>query len=150
MTLRFQRLLIILFSLILITGALFLILNNSKKNIVFFYTPSELLESIDTDVQINQKIRIGGLVKLNSVKSISTTNNHITFIITDNKNDIFVKFNGILPDLFHEGQGAVIEGILGRNNILYAEKVFAKHDANYMPASIKEQLKSSNYWQKNY
>ena len=150
MTLRFQRLLVILVSLILITGALFLILNNSKKNIVFFYTPSELLELINADIKINQKFRIGGIVKQNSVKRTSTTNHHITFIVTDNKNNIVVEYEGILPDLFSEGQGTVIEGVLGKNNILNAEKVFAKHDANYMPASIKEQLKSSNYWQKNY
>ena len=150
MTLRFQRLLVILVSLILITGALFLILNNSKKNILFFYTPSELVELINADIKINQKFRIGGLVKQNSVKRISTTNNHITFIVTDNKNNIVVEYEGILPDLFSEGQGAVIEGMLGKNNILNAEKVFAKHDENYMPASIKEQLKSANYWQKNY
>jgi len=150
LTLRFQRLLVILVSLILITGALFLILNNSKKNIVFFYTPSELLELINADIKINQKFRIGGFVKQNSVKRISTTNHHITFIVTDNKNNIVVEYEGILPDLFSEGQGAVIEGMLGKNNILNAEKVFAKHDENYMPASIKEQLKSANYWQKNY
>ena len=101
-------------------------------------------------LKINQKFRNGGFVKQNSVKRTSTTNHHITFIVTDNKNNIVVEYEGILPDLFSEGQGTVIEGILGKNNILNAEKVFAKHDENYMPASIKEQLKSANYWQKNY
>ena len=95
MSLRFQRLVIILISLILISGALILILTNSKKNIIFFYTPSELIIS---DKQINQKVRIGGLVKKQSIKRILNSKNNITFIITDNKNDIQVNFNGILPN----------------------------------------------------
>ena len=88
MSLRFQRLLIILVSLILIATATTLILTNSKKNIIFFYTPSELILA---DQKINQKIRIGGFVKQNSIKKIVTPNNYITFIVTDNKNDINVE-----------------------------------------------------------
>ena len=147
MSLRFQRLVIILISLILISGALILILTNSKKNIIFFYTPSELIIS---DKQINQKVRIGGLVKKQSIKRILNSQNNITFIITDNKNDIQVNFKGILPNLFLENQGAVVEGILINKNKINAEKVFAKHDENYMPASIKKQIKSSDYWRRNY
>ena len=147
MTFRYQRLLIILVSLILIAGALILILTNSKKNIVFFYTPSELIES---DKTINQKIRIGGLVKKNSVKSILTSKNHITFIITDNENDIFVEYEGILPDMFRENQGIVVEGVLVKKNKINAKTVFAKHDENYMPTSIKKQLKETDYWGKKY
>ena len=147
MSLRFQRLLIILLSLILITSALLLILTNSKKNIVFFYTPSELIEE---SVNINQQVRIGGFVKQNSIKYILTSKDHITFIITDNKNDIIVKYKGILPDMFREKQGTVVEGILVKKNIIEAKKVFAKHDENYMPASIKDQLESSDYWKKDY
>ena len=147
MSVRFQRLLIILFSLILTAGALILILNNSKKNIVFFYTPSELIEAGN---KINQQVRIGGFVKENSINRISTPNEHITFIVTDNENDIFVEYNGILPDMFREKQGTVIEGILIKKNKINANKVFAKHDENYMPASIKKQLKESDYWRKDY
>ena len=147
MSVRFQRLLIILFSLILTAGELILILNNSKKNIVFFYTPSELIEAGN---KINQQVRIGGFVKENSINRISTPNEHITFIVTDNENDIFVEYNGILPDMFREKQGTVIEGTLIKRNTIKAQKVFAKHDENYMPASIKKQLETSNYWKKNY
>ena len=144
---RFQRLLMILISLTLITGSLFLILNNSKKNITFFYTPSELTE---TNVSINQKIRIGGFIKKESIKKISTSKPNIIFTVTDGENDILVEYNGILPSLFNEEQGAVVEGILVSNNKIKADKVFAKHDENYMPASIKKQLKENNYWKNEY
>ncbi len=147
MSFRFQRLLIIIFSLTLISGAIFLILSNSKKNIVFFYTPSELIKAGE---KINVKVRIGGFVKQNSIKKILTPNEHIVFIVTDNENDIYVEYNGILPDMFRENQGTVVEGILFKNNKINASKVFAKHDENYMPASIKKQLKASDQWQKDY
>ena len=140
MSVRFQRLLIILFSLTLIAGALFLILTNSKKNIVFFYTPTELIKA---GAIIDQQVRIGGFVKQNSIKKISKPNANIVFIVTDNENDIHVEYNGILPDMFREKQGAVVEGVLINKNKINANKVFAKHDENYMPASIKKQLKDS-------
>ena len=84
MTIQFQRLIIILLSLILMAGAVILILHNSKKNLIFFYTPSELLGS---NLQINQKVRIGGLIKKSSLNKKLNDNQFITFIITDN--DIF-------------------------------------------------------------
>ena len=147
MSLRFQRLIVILASLVLITGSLILILNNYKKNIIFFYTPTELIKA---DANINQKVRIGGFVKQNSIKKIASLKTHITFIVTDKESDIFVEYKGILPDLFQEGQGAVIEGILIKNNKIKADKVFAKHDENYMPVSIKKQLEATEYWKKDY
>ena len=147
MTVRFQRLLVILVSLILISGALTLILTNSKKNIIFFYTPTELIE---TDDKINQTVRIGGFVKQDSINNNLNSKSHVTFILTDNKNDIFIEYAGILPDMFREKQGAVVEGTLVKKNKINAEKVFAKHDENYMPASIKKQLKKNNYWKKEY
>ena len=147
MSLRFQRLIVILASLVLITGSLILILNNYKKNIIFFYTPTELIKA---DANINQKVRIGGFVKQNSIKKIASLKTHITFIVTDKESDIFVEYKGILPDLFKEGQGAVIEGILINNNKIQADKVFAKHDENYMPVSIKKQLEETEYWKKDY
>ena len=142
MTLRFQRILIILLSLSLASLAAMLILKNSKKNIIFFYTPSELIES---KLSINQKVRIGGFVKNNSLQTFSTSKNYFIFIVTDNKNGIFVEFDGILPDLFKEGQGTVVEGILVENDRLKADRVFAKHDENYMPAPIKKQIEQIEY-----
>ena len=145
MTIRFQRLLLILLSLVLFTSAIFLILINSNKNLIFFYSPSELLNS---EAKINDKVRIGGFVQKNSI--INQGNNQYSFIITDNKNFLKISYKGLLPDLFREEQGAVIEGILLKNNNIKAYTVFAKHDENYMPESIKKELKNKNYWKKNY
>tara|TARA_B100001123_G_scaffold270734_1_gene301279 strand:- start:102 stop:542 length:441 start_codon:yes stop_codon:yes gene_type:complete len=146
MSIRFQRLIIILFSLTLLTVATTLILINSKKNLIFFFTPSELFAESMT---IDTKIRVGGFVKKDSFKKNQKENNY-NFIITDNKNEINIEYTGILPDLFKEGNGAVIEGILINKNKILASKVFAKHDENYMPSSIKKQLEKEGYWNKNY
>ncbi len=145
MTVSFQRLLVIVISLIFLAFSILLILFNSKKNIVFFYTPSELLIS---DKKINDKIRLGGMVEKDSISNLG--NNKYNFVITDNKNSLEVTYIGILPDLFRENQGAVIDGIIMKDDKIHASKVFAKHDENYMPASIKEQLKQNNFWKKKY
>ncbi len=145
MSLRFQRLILILLTLIILGFAIILILFNTKQNIVFFYTPSELSEkNISRDV----KIRIGGYVKESSFKKISI--NKYQFIITDNNNDLTVIYEGILPDLFREEQGTVIEGFMNNKNIILASKVYAKHDENYMPASIKKELEKNQQWKKEY
>ena len=146
MTVRFQKLVIILLSLIFLASAIILILINSKNNLVFFFTPSELINST---IKVNQKVRIGGFNKSSSLTLDSQTNIY-KFLITDNKNDIEVIFEGILPDLFREELGAVVEGTLINDKTLVASKVFAKHDENYMPSSIKKQLKKSDYWNKKY
>ena len=145
MSLRFQRLLLIFLSLIFLTASIFLILFNSKKNLIFFYTPSELLNS---KTQINDTIRIGGIVKKDSLKNIE--DNKYIFIIHDNNNYIRVSFTGILPDLFREEQGVVVQGKLIKIDKITADRVFAKHDENYMPTSIKKQLEKNEYWNKNY
>ena len=145
MTVRFQRLLLILFSLIFLTSAVLLILFNYKKNLIFFYTPSELINS---DSAINDVVRIGGFVEKNSI--INKGNSSYNFIITDNKNKVLVEYSGLLPDLFKEEQGVVIEGKLKLNLTIHAFTVFAKHDENYMPASIQKQLQKNQYWKENY
>ena len=146
MTVQFQRLIIILISLIFLAGAVILILFNSKNNLIFFFTPTEL---INFQNKIDNQVRIGGFVKRKSLKQ-NTNKNLYSFIITDNQNDIEVEFKGILPDLFREEQGVIIEGILVSKKKINASKVFAKHDENYMPASIKKQLEEADYWQKDY
>ena len=145
MSLRFQRLILILITLVFLSAAVILILFNTKQNIVFFYTPTELIEN---DFILNKKVRIGGYVKNSSFvkKSLNT----YEFTITDNVNELLVFYRGILPDLFREGQGTVIEGVLNNNNNIIASKVYAKHDENYMPASIKKELEKNNQWKKNY
>ena len=145
MSLRFQRLILILITLVFLSAAVVLILFNTKQNIVFFYTPTELIEN---DFILNKKVRIGGYVKKSSF--IKKSLNTYEFTITDNVNELLVFYNGILPDLFREGQGTVIEGFLNDNNNIVASKVYAKHDENYMPASIKKELEKNNQWKKNY
>ena len=145
MSLRFQRLIFIVLSLVLLIVSAIIILFNIKNNIVFFLTPSEVILE---NIKDNQKIRIGGLVKKNTILLIENTN-EVKFIITDNKYDISVNYVGILPDLFKEGSGVVAEGLL-RKNILYAEYIFAKHDENYMPDTIKQQLQESGRWKNIY
>ena len=146
MSIRFQRLIIILLSLIFLLSAILLILFNYNKNIVFFYTPSELFEQ---NIGINSLVRIGGFVKKNSL-ILQNQNNKYSFVISDKKNEIKVEYDGILPDLFKENNGAVIEGRLVKENEIVASKVFAKHDENYMPSSIKKELEKTDYWKKNY
>ena len=145
MSLRFQRLALILLTLILLSAAILLILFNTKQNIVFFYTPSELLEN---NIVLDKKLRIGGYVKKSSFIEISL--NNYEFRITDNTNDLLIFYKGMLPDLFREEQGIVIEGFVDKNNNIIASKVYAKHDENYMPASIKNELEKNNQWKKNY
>ena len=145
MSLRFQRLILILITLIILGFAIILILFNTKQNVVFFYTPSELIKK---NINLDTKIRIGGYVKGSTFKKISL--NKYGFKITDNNNDLSVIYEGILPDLFREGQGTVIEGVMNKDNIIIASKVYAKHDENYMPASIKKELEKNNQWKKEY
>ena len=114
-----------------IVGTILIVL---QDNILFFYTPSEILEK---DLKQDEKVRLGGLVEENSVARNDTK---INFIITDLKKTIEVTYEGILPDLFREGQGVIVKGYL-QNNIFEATEVLAKHDENYMPPEIKKKLK---------
>ena len=145
MSLRFQRLLLILLTLVIILCAVLLILYNTRENISYFYTPSELFES---NIDKNKKVRIGGFVEINTF--IKVSGGSFKFRITDNIKSINVTYTGILPDLFREGQGAVIEGNMIGQNSFKANNIFAKHDENYMPASIKDDLENKGYWNKNY
>ena len=140
MTLRYQRLLLILISLIFIMSAVLLILYNAKENISYFYTPSELNSS---NIKLNKQIRIGGFVEKNSFTKISSSS--FKFNITDNIKSIYVSYDGILPDLFREGQGIVAEGMFQNNNFI-ASEVLAKHDENYMPPEVADALKKNNVW----
>ena len=145
MSLRFQRLILILLTLIILGAAILLIMFNTKQNIVFFYTPSELLEN---NIDSNIKLRIGGYVK--KLSFVEKSLNKYEFKITDNVNDLLIFYEGMLPDLFREEQGIVIEGFIDKNKNIVASKVYAKHDENYMPASIKKELEKNNQWKKDY
>ena len=134
---KYKRLNIIFFFLIGISSATFFILKALEEKVVFFYSPTEILKKQIKDIQT---IRIGGLVLNNSVV-YESDGLGVNFIITDNKNTIQVNYNGILPDLFREGQGVVAEGKIDRQNkIFFAKRVLAKHDENYMPPEVKKAL----------
>ena len=129
--LRFLFVVLILITLILTA---FLVLKSLEENVVYFQSPSE----INSSAELNKnKIRIGGMVKKNS---ISVNANEITFIITDFKNEINVTYSGAIPNLFEEEKGVVAEGFLKDRNFFSATKILAKHDENYMPPEVKEAL----------
>ena len=129
--LRFLFVVIILISLIL---TVFLVLKSLEENVVYFQSPSEINISSELD---KKKIRIGGMVKKNS---ISFSSNEVNFIITDFKNEINVIYKGAIPNLFEEEKGVVAEGFLKDRNFFMATKILAKHDENYMPPEVKAAL----------
>ena len=129
--LRFLFVAIVLITLILIVS---LVLRSLEENVVYFQSPSEIKTLSELD---KKKIRIGGMVKKNS---ISVTTNEIKFIITDFKNEIIVSYTGAVPNLFEEEKGVVAEGFLKDRNFFSASKILAKHDENYMPPEVKAAL----------
>lgn len=124
-----------LLGLALATG---LILYALKQNINVFYTPSQLMSA---HVPKDYHVRLGGLVKAGSIKR-STTQLAVQFVITDLKQDLTVQYLGILPDLFHEGKGAIVEGHLTAAGTFAATQVLAKHDENYMPKNVYTALRA--------
>ncbi len=140
---KHKRLTFVLISLLLLGTATALVLTAFEDNIVFFYSPTELE---NRKLAPNKKLRIGGLVKLGSVKMKG--GGMVAFTVTDTNKTIEVHYNGILPDLFREGQGVVAEGHL-KGTIFKANEVLAKHDENYMPPEVADALKKSGNWKSN-
>ena len=116
---------------------IFLVFRSLEENVVYFKSPSDVknLPELET-----KKIRVGGMVKKNSIR---TNESEINFIITDYKNELIVSFEGSLPNLFEEGKGVVAEGFLKDRSYLKAIKILAKHDENYMPPEVNEALKEN-------
>ena len=136
MTRKQKRLTMILGGLAIIGLAVGIILYALSGTITFFHTPSDLAE---TGVKPGQRIRLGGMIEAESVKKSAGT--ITTFNVTDQIKTITVSYNGILPDLFREGQGVVTEGMLQTDGTFIADTVLAKHDENYMPRELAESLK---------
>ena len=132
--LRFLFVVIILITLIL---SVFLVLKSLEENVVYFQSPSEINASLELD---KKKIRVGGMVKKNS---ISINAKEIKFIITDFKNEINVTYTGAVPNLFEEEKGVVAEGFLKDRNFFFATKILAKHDENYMPPEVKKAIEEN-------
>ena len=129
--LRFFFIFLILISSILMV---FLIVKSLEENVVYFQSPTDIQSLSEFK---NDKIRVGGMVKENSV---SVSSNKVSFIITDFRNEINVSYSGLVPNLFSEGKGVVAEGFLKDKSFLTATKILAKHDENYMPPEVKAAL----------
>ena len=126
--------------LILISLALtiFLVVKSLEENVVYFKSPTDIKNL--NEIKNAQKIRVGGMVKKNSIK---INDKEIFFVITDFKNELLVNFNGSVPNLFEEGKGVVAEGFLKDKSFLNADKILAKHDENYMPPEVSEAMKNN-------
>ena len=142
MNAKYRRLFITIIIILTLGLATKLILMALEDNIVYFYTPSDLIEKFGDTQNIQNKIRIGGLVLESSIKK---EGEKTIFMITDRKKEVKVLFEGPLPDLFREGQGIVAEGMFQNNNFI-ASEVLAKHDENYMPPEVADALKKNNVW----
>ena len=139
---KYRRLFITIIIVLTLGLATKLILMALEDNIVYFYTPNDLIEKFGDTQNIQNKIRIGGLVLESSIKK---EGEKTIFMITDRKKEVRVVFDGPLPDLFREGQGIVAEGMFQNNNFI-ASEVLAKHDENYMPPEVADALKKNNVW----
>ena len=138
-----QRLIILFFFLSLLSLSTFLVLKSLEDNIVYFYSPTDINEKIlSNKIDLSKRIRIGGLVKENSILK---EGKKISFKIHDGIDEILVIYNGILPDLFREEQGVVALGKI-KNKNFSAIEILAKHDENYMPKEVSDMLKKNGKW----
>ena len=134
-----SRIFFLVLSIITAVLIIFSILKALEENVVYFLSPTEIYNK--TDITLDKKIRVGGLVKMNSITKSEKT---INFIITDLKKEIIVSYEGLVPNLFSEGKGVVAEGKLKDKKYFVADKILAKHDENYMPPEVKKALEKSN------
>jgi cytochrome c-type biogenesis protein CcmE len=124
--------------LIFLIIAVFFILKSLTNNILYFKSPTDI--QLSQDIIFSKKIRVGGMVKKNS---ININNKEIKFIITDLKNELAVSYSGTVPNLFSEGKGVVAEGKLQDKNFFIADRILAKHDEKYMPPELKDLMKKN-------
>jgi cytochrome c-type biogenesis protein CcmE len=143
MTRKRRRLIAVLLGLGLLGGATALVLAAFSDNLVFFYSPSDLAAKGTT---AERRIRIGGLVERQSLTH-DADGRGVAFRVTDGKTDVAVTFDGVLPDLFREGQGVIAEGRLRADGVFVASSVLAKHDEKYMPPEVADALKRAGRWQ---
>ena len=132
------RIAVLVLFLIVITTLVVFVLKSLEENVVYFFSPTEVNNK--ENISFNKTIRIGGLVKKNS---INKKNNSINFVITDLNNEIVVSYSGSVPNLFSEEKGVVAEGKLKDKKYFIAEKILAKHDENYMPPEVSKALEKA-------
>ena len=142
MTRKRRRLIGVLAGLGMLGIATALVLTAFSDNLVFFYSPSDLKTK---HVAEGRRLRIGGLVENASLKR-EADGKTFEFSITDGENSVPVTYTGLLPDLFREGQGVVIQGMIGSDGMVRADEVLAKHDERYMPKEVTRALKASGEW----
>lgn len=135
---RQKRLMFVLLAVIGVGLAALLITKALQSNLTYFYTPEQVSKG---EVEVGQLARIGGMVKKDSLNR-KEGDLGVEFLVTDNKADLRVRYNGILPDLFKEEQGTVAKGRLQENGVFLAEEVLAKHDEDYVPPEIAETMKA--------
>jgi cytochrome c-type biogenesis protein CcmE len=145
MTRKQRRLVLIGSGMAVLAIAVTLMLNALRDSIVFFNSPSDVIEK---HVAAGTRIRLGGLVKTGSL--VRGNNLSVRFEVTDGKNGIPVNYQGVLPDLFREGQGVIAEGALDAGGIFKADSILAKHDERYMPKEVADALKRSGHWKDDY
>ena len=133
-----SRLLFLVSIILIILSFLIFIYLNLKQNILYFKTTSEIF--MNSSIEGNSMIRVGGMVKKDSIQQ---NKKEIRFILTDYKKELIVVYSGAVPNLFSEGQEAVVEGILNDKKYLIANRILAKHDENYMPPQMKKILKEN-------
>jgi cytochrome c-type biogenesis protein CcmE len=137
---KHKRLSFVGLALLLIAAAAALVLNAYEESIVFFHSPTDIIEK---KVSSDRRLRLGGLVEEDSVQKKADA--VVVFNVTDLSNSVSVRYRGILPDLFREGQGVVAEGIF-KDGVFQADEVLAKHDETYMPPEVADALKKSGKW----
>ena len=142
MTRKQRRLVLIAAAGLVLAGAVALILTQLNSSITFFKSPSEITAE---KIAPGTRLRIGGLVETGSVEK--TDGQHVAFKVTDGNGSLPVRFTGILPDLFREGQGVVAEGVLQGDGSFTADTVLARHDEKYMPREVADALKKQGRWQ---
>jgi cytochrome c-type biogenesis protein CcmE len=144
MTRKQRRLSLIASAAVVLAIAVALVLNALRDSIVFFNSPTDLIEK---HANAGQRMRLGGLVKDGTLSR--GENLAIRFEITDGKSTVPVVYRGLLPDLFREGQGVVAEGALDATGAFKADTVLAKHDESYMPKEVADALKKQGHWKTN-
>ena len=126
------------FLLIFLIIGVFFILKSLSNNILYFKSPTDI--QLSQDIIFNKKIRVGGMVKEDS---LNVNDKEIKFIITDLKNELIVSYSGVAPNLFSEGKGVVAEGKLKDKKFFIADRILAKHDEKYMPPELKDLMKKN-------
>jgi cytochrome c-type biogenesis protein CcmE len=138
-----RRLILVVLSLLLLGGASGLVLFALSDSVAFFVTPSDIASG---KVDVDKRFRLGGLVVGGSVQR-NANDGVVRFRLSDQAKEVPVRYQGILPDLFREGQGIVAQGVLGADGVFVASEVLAKHDENYMPPEVANALKQAGVWQ---